>query len=85
MIDVFFDAANARSIGKAESYQEAYKIMSDFIHNAEKNGFKWYYTRIAFLNEAKTLHHDVGSHSEFFDFICDTQEEYENAVAALRN
>lgn len=77
MIDVIFDGYNPRSIGTAESYQEAYQIVSDFLHKAElENGFKWYYTRFIWYDQACEIHLDVGSHSEFFILRFDDPEQY---------
>ena len=85
MIDVYFLGENSRSLGRAMSYDLAYKILHDFVRNAEKNnGFKWHYTRIIQHPDLRVLEFDVGSHVEFIEFRFDTQQEYDKAVEQLK-
>lgn len=84
MIDVYFIGENSRSLGRAMTYDLAYKILHDFVRNAEKNnGFKWHYTRIIQHKDLRVLEFDVGSHVEFIEFRFDTQQEYDKAVEYL--
>lgn len=54
-----------RQIGKTESQEQAYAIISKFL---DKHNFKSYYSRTWKTND-KTTVVDVGSHTEFFQII----------------
>lgn len=84
MIKVKFVGKNSRYIGEAKTYDEAYQIMADFIHEAEKNnGFHWFYTRIMAYADKQTIHFDVSSHSEFFDFEFKDKYHFMDTCKAL--
>lgn len=82
MFELYFDGDNSRKLGEFKTYEDAYSSMAEFI--AEHENFKWYYTRITFIDKDNTIWFDVGSHTEFFYIVCDSKEKYKEVIAKLQ-